>query len=96
MQLWDYERMAGGITTGEIRTWVTALPQVTEKQHFRFKVPVWQVRGKTFLGMGREPTYSTEPVRWVRWRTGMYAISTRWPPSGSTTARRLTAARGPS
>jgi hypothetical protein len=29
---------------------------VTEKQHFRFKVPVWQVRGKTFLGMGRDET----------------------------------------
>ncbi|MFL6096511.1 MAG: MmcQ/YjbR family DNA-binding protein [Blastococcus sp.] len=31
-----------------------ALPEVTEKQHFRFKVPLWQVRGKTFLGMGRD------------------------------------------
>ena len=33
-----------------------ALPEVTEKQHHLFKVPVWQVRGKTFLGMGREET----------------------------------------
>ncbi len=31
-----------------------ALPEVTEKQHFRFKVPLWQVRGKTFVGMGRD------------------------------------------
>ena len=34
--------------------WATALPEVTEKQHHLFKVPVWQVRGKTFLGMGRD------------------------------------------
>lgn len=33
-----------------------ALPEVNEKQHFRFKVPLWQVRGKTFLGMGRDET----------------------------------------
>lgn len=31
-------------------------PEVTEKQHFRFKVPQWQVRGKTFLSMGRDET----------------------------------------
>jgi hypothetical protein len=31
-----------------------ALPEVTEKQHFRFQAPLWQVRGKTFLGMGRD------------------------------------------
>lgn len=30
-----------------------ALPSVTEKRHHLFDVPVWQVRGKTFLGMGR-------------------------------------------
>jgi hypothetical protein len=44
------------MTTSEIRALATALPEVTEKQHFRFKVPVWQVRGKTFLGMGRDET----------------------------------------
>jgi hypothetical protein len=44
------------ISTSQIRAWATALPEVTEKQHFRFKVPVWQVRGKTFLGMGRDET----------------------------------------
>lgn len=33
-----------------------ALPEVTEKQHFRFEVPLWQVRGRTFLGMGRDET----------------------------------------
>lgn len=31
-----------------------ALPEVTEKQHHLLKVPVWQVRGRTFLGMGRD------------------------------------------
>jgi hypothetical protein len=44
------------ISTSQIRAWATALPEVTEKQHLRFKVPVWQVRGKTFLGMGRDET----------------------------------------
>ena len=43
-------------TTDEIRAWAVALPEVTEKQHFRFKVPLWQVRGRTFLGMGRDET----------------------------------------
>lgn len=43
-------------TTNDIRAWAMALPEVTEKQHFRFKVPLWQVRGKTFLGMGRDET----------------------------------------
>ncbi|HEX4257795.1 MAG TPA: MmcQ/YjbR family DNA-binding protein [Streptosporangiaceae bacterium] len=43
-------------TTETIRAWAASLPEVTEKQHFRFKVPVWQVRGKTFLGMGRDET----------------------------------------
>lgn len=46
--------MRARITTSEIRAWATALPEVTEKQHHLFKVPVWQVRGKTFLGMGRD------------------------------------------
>ena len=32
----------------------------------------------------------------VRWRTGTSGISTRWPQSGSATARPPTAARGPS
>ena len=43
-----------GATTEKIRRWATALPEVTEKQHHLFKVPVWQVRGRTFLGMGRD------------------------------------------
>jgi hypothetical protein len=43
-------------TTEDIRDWATALPEVTEKQHFRFKVPLWQVRGKTFVGMGADAT----------------------------------------
>lgn len=40
------------VTTNEIRVWAMTLPEVTEKPHPRFKVPVWQVRGKNFLGMG--------------------------------------------
>ncbi|MGH3496987.1 MAG: hypothetical protein ACRDP1_05945 [Nocardioidaceae bacterium] len=43
-----------GVTTEKIRGWAAALPEVTEKQHHLFKVPVWQVRGRTFLGMGRD------------------------------------------
>jgi hypothetical protein len=46
--------MTGRPTTDDFRAWATALPEVTEKRHFRFKEPVWQVRGKTFLGMGRD------------------------------------------
>jgi hypothetical protein len=40
--------------TDDIRGWAMALPEVTEKQHHLFKVPKWQVRGKTFLGMGKD------------------------------------------
>jgi hypothetical protein len=40
----------------EIRTWAMRLPEVTEKQHHLFKTPKWQVRGRTFLGMGRDQT----------------------------------------
>lgn len=43
-------------STDQIRAWATAFPEVIEKQHFRFKVPLWQVRGTTFLGMGRDET----------------------------------------
>lgn len=42
------------MTTEKIRGWAAALPEVTEKQHHHFKVPVWQVAGRTFLGMGRD------------------------------------------
>jgi hypothetical protein len=41
-------------STDEIRAEALALPEVTEKQHLRFRVPLWQVRGRTFLGMGRD------------------------------------------
>ncbi|MGN6575705.1 MAG: hypothetical protein ACTHKG_08460 [Nocardioides sp.] len=44
------------ISTEQIRAWAMTLPEVSEKQHFRFKVPLWQVRGKTFLGMGHDET----------------------------------------
>lgn len=43
-------------TTEKIRACAMALPEVTEKQHHLFKVPLWQVRGKTFLAMGRAET----------------------------------------
>lgn len=43
-------------TIDEIRFWAMSLPEVTEKQHFRFHVPLWQVHGKTFLGIGRDQT----------------------------------------
>lgn len=41
------------VTTDQLRIWAQSLPEVTEKQHHLFKRPVWQVRGKTFLGLGR-------------------------------------------
>ena len=44
------------ITTDDIRRWATALPEVEEKSHFRFHVPVFRVRGRTFLGMGKDET----------------------------------------
>jgi hypothetical protein len=31
-----------------------ALPGVEETSHFRFRTPVWKVRGRTFLGMGKD------------------------------------------
>ena len=43
-------------STEQIRALAMALPEVAEKQHFRFKVPLWQVSGKTFVGMGRDET----------------------------------------
>jgi hypothetical protein len=42
--------------TDDIRRWAMALPEVEETSHFRFHVPVWKVRGKTFLGVGRDET----------------------------------------
>ncbi|MGH3436963.1 MAG: MmcQ/YjbR family DNA-binding protein [Sciscionella sp.] len=43
-------------TTGDIRQWATALPEVEETSHFLFHVPVFKVRGRTFLGMGKGET----------------------------------------
>lgn len=43
-------------TTDDIRRWATALPEVEETSHFRFHVPVWKVRDRTFLGMGKGET----------------------------------------
>jgi hypothetical protein len=42
------------ITTDDIRRWATALPEVEETSHFRFHVPIFKVRGRTFLGMGQD------------------------------------------
>ncbi|HEY0949214.1 MmcQ/YjbR family DNA-binding protein [Nocardioides sp.] len=44
------------VSVEQIRAWAMALPEASEKQHFRLKVPLWQVRGKTFLGMGGDET----------------------------------------
>jgi len=43
-------------TTDDIRRWALALPEVEETSHFRFHVPVFKVRGRTFLGMGQDET----------------------------------------
>lgn len=43
-------------TTEEIRHWAMELPEVEETSHFRFGVPVFKVRRRTFLGMGRDET----------------------------------------
>jgi hypothetical protein len=48
--------MSEVLTTDRIRALAMALPEVTEKQHLRFRVPLWQVRGRTFLGIGRGET----------------------------------------
>lgn len=44
------------MTTSEVQALATALPEVIEKQHARFKVPLWQVRGRTVLGIGSDET----------------------------------------
>lgn len=33
-----------------------ALPEIDETSHFRFRAPVWKVRGTTFPGMGKDET----------------------------------------
>jgi hypothetical protein len=43
-------------TTEDIRRWAVALPEVEETSHGRFHVPVFKVRGRTFVGMGRDET----------------------------------------
>lgn len=43
-------------TTDDIRRWAMSLPEVEETSHFRFRVPIWKVRGKTFLGMAKDET----------------------------------------
>jgi hypothetical protein len=47
---------AGMTTTGDIRRWATALPEVEETSHFRFHVPVLKIRGRTLLGLGQGQT----------------------------------------
>jgi hypothetical protein len=43
-------------TTDDIRRWAMALPEVEETSHFRFHVPVFKIRGRTFLGLGKDQT----------------------------------------
>lgn len=43
-------------STDDIRRRATAFPEVEETEHLRLHVPVWKVRGKTFLGMGKDST----------------------------------------
>jgi hypothetical protein len=42
--------------TDDIRRRAMALPEVEETSHFRFHVPVFKVRGRTFCGLGRDET----------------------------------------
>jgi hypothetical protein len=42
--------------TDDIRRWATVLPEVEETSHFRFHVPVFKVRGRTFCGFGKDET----------------------------------------
>jgi hypothetical protein len=42
------------ITADDIRRWATALPEVEETGHFRSRVPVFKVRGRTFCGLGKD------------------------------------------
>lgn len=44
------------ITTEDIRRCATALPAVEETSHFRFRVPLFKVRDKSFAGMGKDET----------------------------------------
>jgi len=43
-------------TTEDVRRWAVALPGVQESSHGRFHVPVFKVRGRTFVGLGRDET----------------------------------------
>jgi hypothetical protein len=43
-------------TTDDIRRWAMALPEVEETSHFRFHIPVFKIRGRTFLGLGKDQT----------------------------------------
>ena len=47
---------AGMTTTDDIRRWAMALPEVEETSHFRFHVPLFKVRGRTFVGTGKDGT----------------------------------------
>jgi hypothetical protein len=51
-----YLRGATLITTQDIRQWATALPEVEETSDFRFHVPQFKVRGRTFAGLGADAT----------------------------------------
>ncbi len=48
-----------GASVRRLREWANALPSVREKRHPRFELPVWQVRGKTFLELGPDRAVAT-------------------------------------
>jgi hypothetical protein len=57
----------GVATTKDIRRWAMASPEVEETSHFLFHVPAFNVRGRTFLGMGKgesSPGVSRRPSGW--------------------------------
>jgi hypothetical protein len=39
------------ITADVLRRYATTFPEVEELTHFRFGLPLWKVRGKTFAGL---------------------------------------------
>jgi hypothetical protein len=77
-----------GTMTDALRGWAFALPEVEEKQHFRFEVPLWQVRGRTFLGMGRDEETAVFCISEVSAETRSAAD-----PSNAAVVRRMDARR---
>ena len=44
-------RTGSVITADVLRRYATGFPEVEEFTHFRFGLPLWKVRGKTFAGL---------------------------------------------